>query len=101
MKKSFKDLIYPSFGNIIDPSFDNIEGDDPCSHSDTGTCPFAYKNDQNVVHCKLMMTWHPITDTEQMKKCIMGKYNYTRDYLAERNRLRKKFPNMEEDTLSF
>ena len=101
MKKSFEELINPVFDNIIDPGFDNIREDDPCSHSPTGTCPFAYKNDKNVVHCKLAITWHPITDTDLMTKCFKGKYNYTRDLLSARNKLRKRFPGIEENTLSF
>ena len=100
-EKTFEELIDPSFGNIIDPSIDNIREINPCKHSETGKCPFAFKNNENVVHCTLAITWHPITEVEEMTKCFKGKYNYNRDKLAARNRLRKKFPDLEEDTLSY
>jgi len=100
-KKTFEELIDPSFGNIIDPAFHIIREDSPCKHAESGKCPYAYQNEQGVVHCKLAITWHPVTEVDEMTKCFKGKYNYNRDKLAARNRLRKKFPGIEEDTLSF
>ena len=100
-KKSFEELINPSFDNIIDPSFDDIREIHACKHAESGKCPFAFKNNQNVTHCTLAITWHPITEVDEMTKCFKGKYNYNRDKLAARNRLRKKFPKVEEDTLSY
>ena len=100
-KKTFEELIDSSFHNIIDPEFHIIREDSPCKHADSGKCPYAHQNEQNVVHCKLAITWHPVTEVDEMTKCFKGKYYYNRDKLAARNRLRKKFPGVEEDTLSF
>jgi len=100
-EKTFEELIDPSFQDIIDPVFHNIREDSPCKHADSGKCPYAFQNNENVTHCKLAITWHPVTAVDHMTKCFKGKYNYNRDKLAARNRLRKKFPDLEEDTLSY